>query len=225
MTPPAPDSAATLRILLADDHEMVRRGTRSLLENQPGWRVCGEAGTGRQAVAAAIELKPDVAVVDVMLPELGGVEVVRQIKKAVPQVEIVTFTGQTSEALVQSVFDAGARSCILKTDGGEHLVRAVRSASEHKPYFTAHASEVIFSRYLHGKAGENPAHPGSPLTNREHEILTLVVQGKSNKEVSKLLDLSVRTVESHRAALMEKLGLHTLPDLVRYAIRNGIIEA
>jgi DNA-binding NarL/FixJ family response regulator len=224
MNPPSP-SAPALRILLADDHEMIRRGTRLLLESQPGWQVCAEAATGPQAVAAAVECRPDVAIIDVVMPGLDGLEVVRQIRKAAPQIELVTFTAQTSEVLVQNLFAAGVRSCILKSEDGEHLLAAVRAAAGHKPYFTAHASEILFSRYLQGKAEGSSAQPGSPLSPREHEVLRLVALGQANKEISELLGLSIRTVETHRAALLHKLGLKSVADLVRYAIRNGLIEA
>jgi DNA-binding NarL/FixJ family response regulator len=218
-------ASAQIRILLVDDHEVVRRGTRALLEHQTGWQVCGEATTGRQAVTAAIDLKPDVAIIDVVLPELGGIEAIRQIKRAVPDVEVVTFTARASEEIVQNVFDAGARSCIMKTEDGEHLLEAVRSAAAHKPYFTPHTSAVVFSRYIHGGKAKEAASSVNQLTPREHEIIALVAAGKSNKETSDLLGVSVRTVESHRAAIMQKLSLHSIGDLVRYAIRNGIVEA
>ncbi len=224
MTTPTPPTPA-LRILLADDHEMIRRGTRLLLERQPGWQICAEATTGPQAVAAAVETRPDVAIVDVIMPGLDGLEVVRQLRKAAPQVEIVAFTAQTSEVLVQNLFAAGVRSCIGKSEDGEHLVQAVRAAAAHKPYFTAQTSEILFTRYLQGGGKAGSAQPGSPLSPREHEVLRLVALGQANKEISELLGLSIRTVETHRAALLHKLGLKSVADIVRYAIRNGIIEA
>lgn len=217
-------ASAPIRILLVDDHEVVRRGTRVLLEHETGWQVCGEAITGRQAVAAAIDLKPDVAIIDVVLPELGGIEAIRQIKQAVPEVEVVTFTARATEEIVQNVFDAGARSCIMKTDDGEHLLEAVRSAAAHKPYFTPHTSAVVFTRYINGSKTRDGGSAAAQLTPRENEIVALVAGGQSNKEAAGLLGVSVRTVESHRAAVMQKLGLHSVGDLVRYAIRHGIVE-
>jgi DNA-binding NarL/FixJ family response regulator len=211
-----------IRLLLVDDHAVVRNGVRLVVEQQPDWEICGEASTGREGVAAAQLLKPDVVIQDVTLPELNGLEALRQIKKARPETEVIIFTAHEMEDLVHQVFDAGARSYLLKTDEPVHLVEAVRAAATHKPYFTPRISEIIFSRYQHG-GGERPA-PGTSLTPREREAVQFIAEGRSNKELAAQLGVSLRTAESHRAAVMQKLGLHTLGELIRYAIRNGIIE-
>lgn len=219
-----PATGTALRIMLVDDHDVVRFGVRLLMERQPGWVVCAEAKTGEQAVATAIEREPDVAIVDIQLPELGGVEAIRQIKQATPSVEIVVFTAQTDEDVVRAVFDGGARSLILKGDENEELIRAVRSAAEHKPYFTPHVSQIIFARYIHGHAAEEPSHSADGLSFREREVVSLVARGMSNKEVAQRLGISVRTVESHRATVMDKLNLRSLSELIRYAIRQQMVD-
>ena len=214
------------QILLADDHEVVRQGTRMLLEKQPDLHICGEARNGREAVALAQKLKPDIAILDVEMPELNGLEATRQIKKLLPEIEILIFTGHEEEQMVHDVFLAGARSYIVKTDVSQHLVAAVRALANHRTFFTSKISEIVFSRYLHGggtAASEEPA--AGRLTAREREIVQLLAEGKSNKEVASALGISVKTGETHRASIMRKLGLDTFSDLVRYAIRNKIIQA
>ena len=212
----------TIRILIADDHDIVRAGVRLLIEKQPGWEVCGEAADGREAVALAEKYQPDVAVLDITMPELNGLEATRQIKRSMPQVEVVMLTAHDNENLVHQVFEVGARSYVLKTEAAKHLVPAVRSAHEHKPFFTSKVSEIIFGRYLN----RGDADPGkSSLTPRERELVQLLVEGKSNKEAAGTLGISVNTVESHRSAIMHKLALRSVSELVRYAIRNKIIEA
>jgi two-component system response regulator NreC len=211
-----------IRILIADDHDIVRAGVRLLIEKQPGWEVCGEAASGREAVALAEKYQPDVAVLDITMPELNGLEAARQIKRRMPQVEVVMLTAHDNEDLVHQVFDVGARSYILKTEAAKHLVPAVRSAYAHKPFFTNKVSEIVFARYL-DRGDADPEN--SSLTPRERELLQLLAEGKSNKEAAGTLGISVKTVESHRAAVMHKLRLRSVSDLVRYAIRNKIIEA
>jgi len=217
-----------VRILLADDHEVVRQGVRLLLEKVPGWTVCGEAGNGREAVAKAQELQPDVVVLDVNMPELNGLDATRQIKRALPETEVLIFTGTESEELVHGVFDAGARSYIMKSDVTKHLIAAVEALAQHKTYFTTKISEIVFARYLDGKTGRSAvdkADPNSRLSPREREIVQLLAEGKSNKEVGSALGISVKTVETHRATIMRKLGMQSFSELVRYAIRNHIVEA
>lgn len=215
-----------LRILLADDHEMMRQGVRSVIEKQPGWTVCGEARTGREAVTMVEQLKPDIVVMDMTMPELNGLEATRQIKRLYPETEVLMFTGHETEELIHAVFDAGARSYILKTEARELLVTALQSLAVHKPFFTSHVGEVIFAKYLHAKSPTaEPNIPGERLTQREREIVQLLAEGKSNKEVATVLGISVKTAETHRASIMRKLDLPTFSDLVRFAIRNHIIEA
>jgi DNA-binding NarL/FixJ family response regulator len=215
---------ANLRILLADDHEIVRQGVRKLVEERPEWEVCGEAADGRSAVALAEKLKPDVVIIDLGMPELGGLEATRQIKRSLPKIEVLVFTGREDEQLIHDVFAAGARSYILKNDIGHHLIAAIEALGQHKHYFTHRTSEIIFARYLDGRSG-----PGTDqmegLTSREREMVQLLAEGKSNKEVASVLGISIKTVETHRAAVMRKLHLDSFADLVRYAIRRKFIEA
>jgi DNA-binding NarL/FixJ family response regulator len=215
----------TLRILIADDHEMVRRGLRATLAEHPGWDVCGEAGTGRQAVELAAELKPDVVVLDLAMPELNGLEATRQIRKAAPRAEVLILTVHESENLVREVLTAGARGYVLKTDAGRVLVQAVETLSQHKPYFTAKVSELVLDQFLNPAPPEAPETGWSRLTPREREIMQLIAEGKSNKEIADGLGISVRTAETHRMSLMRKLNLHSASEITRYAIRNKIIEA
>lgn len=212
-----------IRILVVDDHAVVRNGVRFVLEKQPGWEICGEAQTGREGVAAAKELKPDVVIQDITLPELSGMEVLRQVKKALPDTEVIMFTAHEMEDLVHQVFDAGGRSYLLKTDDPSHLIEAVRAAAEHKAYFTPRVSQIILRRLQSGSMGERPT-PGNSLTGREREAVKFIAEGRTNKELADVLGVSLRTAESHRAAVMQKLGLKTIGELIRYALRNGIIE-
>jgi len=213
-----------LRILVADDHEVVRHGVRLLIEKEPGWEVCAEAADGRKAVALAETLMPDVVVLDLGMPELNGLDAARQIKRALPKTEVLIFTGEESDQLIHDVFATGARSYILKSDIGQHLVAAIRALGEHKHYFTSRISEVIFARYFEGSTGAGKDKTEG-LTPREREIVQLLGEGKSNKEVATVLGISIKTVETHRAATMRKLRLDSFADLVRYAIRNKIIAA
>lgn len=213
-----------LRILLADDHEIVRQGVRMLIEKEPGWEVCGEAVDGRKAVCMATKLAPDIVILDMGMPELNGLEAARQIKRALPKTEVLIFTGEESDQLIHEIFAVGARSYILKSDLSEHLVAAIRALSQHKHYFTKAVSEVVFARYLNGRSGAGNDKAES-LTPREREIVQLVGEGKSNKEAASLLGISIKTVETHRAASMRKLRLDSFADLVRYAIRNKIVAA
>lgn len=215
----------TLRILIADDHEVVRDGLRALIEHEPGWEVCGTAATGLEAVESAKRLKPDIALLDMTMPELSGLEATRQIKRALPLTEVMVFSAHRSEDVVAQVFDAGAKSYICKADAGRHLVEAIRSLAEHKPFFTPEVSEILFSRFLAADARRTNSASEQKLTTREREIVRLLAEGRSNKETAGLLGISIRTSETHRASLMRKLRLDSLPALVRYAIRNHIIEA
>jgi DNA-binding NarL/FixJ family response regulator len=212
------------RVLIADDHQVMRRGVRAVVELQPGWSVCGEAATGREAVEMVERLRPEIVVMDVQMPELNGLEATRQIKKLVPETEILMFTGLETEELVRQVFEAGARSYILKTDGKDQLEAALRALAAHKPYFTTQVGEVLFAKFLTDKKSGEDTGDGR-LTEREREIIQLLAEGSSNKEVADVLGISVKTAETHRASIMRKLKFESFSDLVRYAIRNHIISA
>lgn len=213
-----------VRILLADDHDVVRRGLCEMLNAQPGWEVCGEAANGREAVKLALKLKPDVAVLDLSMPDLNGLEATRQIRREVPQTEVLIFTMHETEQLIREVLAAGARGYVLKSDAGRSLVSAVEALSRHKPFFTAKVSEALLETYLKSsfKPEENSAFRA--LTDREREIVQLLAEGRSNKEVAANLSISVKTVETHRATVMRKLGINSIVELVHYAIRNQIVE-
>lgn len=211
---------ATVRILIADDHTVVRAGLRALLESRAGWEVCGEAADGREAVEKATKLKPAVVVLDIGMPLLNGVEAARRIRKATPQTEILILTMHESEDLVQQVVEAGARGYILKDDADRILIAAVEAVRQHKSYFSTRVP-----RPVNGDAsGEPVKNSRSRLTPREREIMQLLAEGKSNKEVAALLGISVNTAEAHRANIMLKLDLHSVTELVHYAIRKNIIR-
>ena len=215
----------TLRILLADDHKIVRQGTRALLSRIPEWEIIGEAGNGREAVALSAQLKPNIVILDIAMPELNGLDATRQIKKNSPETEVLIFTGQVTEELVHDVFSSGARSYIVKTDAPDQLIDAVKALSQHKPFFTSRISEIVFARYFQEQNELESTPEKSRITDREREIVQLLSEGKSNKEVADILGISVKTAETHRAAIMRKLSLKSFSDMVRYAIRNKIIEA
>jgi DNA-binding NarL/FixJ family response regulator len=209
------------RILLADDHVLMRRGMRSLLETEEDWAVCGEAANGREAVEMAVNLKPDIAVLDLSMPELNGLEAAREILQKVPQTEVLIFTMHETEELMREVLASGARGCVLKTDIEQHLVAAVRAVLQHSLYFSSKASQTL--KGVLNKDGGDPAAPDA-LTEREREIVQLLAQAKSNKEIAAALDISVRTVETHRATIMRKLEINSIVELVHYAVRKKLIE-
>ena len=209
------------RILVADDHVLMRRGMRNLLETETDWEVCGEAATGREAVEMAVNLKPDIAVLDLSMPELNGLEAAREILQKVPQTEVLIFTMHETEELMREVLASGARGCVLKTDIEQHLVAAVRAVLQHSLYFSSKASQTL--QGVLNKDGGDPAAPDA-LTEREREIVQLLAQAKSNKEIAAALDISVRTVETHRATIMRKLEINSIVELVHYAVRKKLIE-
>jgi len=213
-----------LRILIADDHAVVRAGLRTLLESRQGWQVCAEASDGRDAVEKAAKHKPDVAILDIAMPLLNGVDATRHIRKASPQTRVLILTMHESDELVQQVVEAGARGYILKDDADRVLLAAVETISRDKPYFSLRVSPAVPSEDLSANSADPARSHRSRLTPREREILQLLAEGKSNKEVATLLGISVNTAEAHRANIMVKLDLHSLPELVVYAIRNKIIS-
>jgi DNA-binding NarL/FixJ family response regulator len=211
-----------LRILIADDHAVVRAGLRTLLESREGWQVCAEASDGRDAVAKAAKHQPNVAILDIGMPLMNGVEAARQIRKVSSESEILILTMHESDDLVQQVVEAGARGYILKDEADRVLLSAVDAVRQHKPYFSTRISSAAES--TDADSGDSAKSPRSRLTPREREILQLVAEGKSNKEVANLLGISVNTAEAHRANIMLKLDVHSLAELVLYAVRNKIIN-
>lgn len=215
---------SALKILVADDHDVVRAGMKALLEDQPNWQVVAEAGTGRQAVEKAKATAPDVAMLDVTMPELNGLEAARQIKKLLPNTEILILTVHESEQIAAEVLKVGARGYILKSDAGRELVAAVKSVAAHKNYFTSRIAQMVSDSTLKEGAQAIEAEDiGSRLTPREKEIVQLLAEGKSNKEAASALNISVKTVETHRTNIMRKLRFHSVGELVRYAVRNNIV--
>lgn len=214
-----------VRILIADDHQMIRQGLRQLLEEHNDWEVCAEASTGRQAVELALKLSPQVVVLDLAMPELNGLEATRQIKKALPAVEVLIFTVHETEELTREVLGAGAGAYLLKTDASHQIVAAVEALCEHKPYFTWKMSKTMLDGYLKDGDTNDKTRGFNRLTGREREVVQLVAEGRSSKAVSILLDISMKTTDTHRTNVMKKLGVHSTAELVRCAIRHKVIEA
>ncbi|PYU14665.1 MAG: DNA-binding response regulator [Acidobacteria bacterium] len=216
---------STVRILIADDHEVVRRGVRTLLESQPGWVVSGEAATGREATEKVTQLKPDVVILDISMPDLNGLEATRHIVRNSPKTKVLLFTIHESERVMAEMLEAGALGYVLKSDAAESLVAAVRALRQGKPFFTCRMSEMVLKGYLkRGTRNGEVAMTPRDLSPRERAVVQLLVEGKRNKEIASALGISVRTAESHRANIMRKLELHSVTELVRYAIHNKIVE-
>jgi DNA-binding NarL/FixJ family response regulator len=215
-----------LRILVADDHELVRRGIRGLLRARRGWKVISEAANGREAVEKAAMLKPDVAILDISMPDLDGLLAARQIREASPITKVVVLTMHESDQMVRRVLDTGALAYVLKSDLATQLVRAVKDVSAGKQFLTPRISDLVLKSFLNTRNQSDPAAQSQARpTPREVEIIRLLAEGKANKQISAELGITVRTVETHRARIMLKLGLHSLPELIHYAIRNKIISA
>ncbi|HXN20663.1 MAG TPA: response regulator transcription factor [Candidatus Binatus sp.] len=215
----------TLRILIADDHDLMRRGVKALLQPHAGWEIVGEAHTGREAVSKAEELKPDVVILDISMPDLNGVDAAKRIRKASPDTEVLILSVHYSDQLIRDILEAGVRGYIVKSDSDRDLVIAVETLANHKPFFTPRATEVMLTNFNEGKTKADPPETlRDRLTSREREIVQLLAEGKSSKEVASSLNISVKTAETHRANIMRKLQLHTVSELVRYAVRNQIIE-
>ncbi len=212
-------------ILVADDHELVRDGIRGRIERHEGWTVTAEAANGRQAVELALRLKPDVAVLDIGMPELNGIAAAVQIRRACPGTEVLILTMLQSDEAVREAIAAGARGFILKTDASQLLIAAIESLLVHKPFFTGAASDLVLSGYLDPAGAEGSQdRRARRLTAREVEVVQLLAESLTNKEVASRLSVSVKTVEAHRSNIMRKLGAHSVTELVRYAVRNRIVE-
>jgi len=210
---------SVISILIADDHAAVRKGLRTILESHPGWQVCEEAANGREAVKLAIKSMPKIAILDLEMPELNGLEATRQIKKELPDTEILIYTMYETDELIRKVVASGARGYVLKSDAGEDLIQGVEALLHHKPFLTSAASESILESFLRSN---RQIPQDSVLTHREREIVQLLAEAKSNKEIANTLMISVKTVETHRAAIMRKLGVNSIVELVHYAIRNNL---
>ena len=212
-----------ISIMLVDDHDIVRRGLRSLIESHPGWRVSCEATNGREALASLKTCAPDVVVTDLGLPELNGLMLVRKIRRMVPAPEVVIFSMYETEFLVREAIAVGARGYVLKSDAARHLTEAIEAAVLGMPYFSPPIADKIRDILAdHGDHQIGPAPAGRSLTFRQQEIIQLLAEGKSNKDIAIALSISVKTVETHRSAIMRNLGFNSIVDLVRYAFENGI---
>jgi DNA-binding NarL/FixJ family response regulator len=214
------------RILIADDHEIFRSGVRAILSRQSDMEVIGEAYTGREAVEYSRSMKPDLVIMDIGMPELNGLDATRQILKEQPMTEVLVLTMHESDELIREVLATGARGYMLKSDAGRDLLTAVEALRRRKPYFTSKVSEMVLTGFL--RRGPSPTEaedtPRLRLTARERQVVQLLAEGMSNKEVASTLDIAVKTVETHRGRIMTKLGLRSLSELVRYAVRNQIVE-
>ena len=209
-----------MRILIADDHDVVRSGVRAILEGQTGWEVVGEAEDGKAAIDQALTTHPDVIVLDYSLPVLNGIEVTRQIRTRVPGTEVLIFTMHDTATLVREVLEAGAKGFLLKSDAKKFLIAAVESLAAHKPFFTGKVSEALLASYLaSGRTAD------TLLTAREKSVVQLIAEGQTNKKIADVLSISLKTVETHRATAMRKLNVNSTAALIRYAIRNKLIEA
>lgn len=212
-----------LRILIADDHGLVRRGVREVLNSRQGWRVVGEAANGREALQKAIDLKPNVAVIDLGMPDLDGIEVTRQVREAVPEIKVLVLTMHDSDQMVRRALEAGAHGYLLKSDLTDSLPKAVKAISEGKRFFTPEVSEIVLEGFLKKKDRHHVMEgKGTRTTPRETEIMSLLAAGKTNKEIAALLHITVRTVETHRSKIMLKLGIHSLAELIHYVLDHGI---
>ncbi|HEY6816969.1 MAG TPA: response regulator transcription factor [Croceibacterium sp.] len=208
------------RVMLADDHAVVRRGLRTLIEGVPGWEVVAEAADGNETVAKATEARPDILIMDLSMPGLGGVDATIQIRKILPQIEVLILTMHESDRLAGQALRAGARGYLLKGESEDKLMEALEALSRHQPYFSPSVSETLLQGYLHSE----PAHDLKQLTPRERQIVKLVAEGKSNKVIASVLNLSIKTVETHRSAAMHKVGAKSAADLTLYAARNDLVQ-
>ncbi len=214
---------SSVRVLLADDHGIVRRGLHYLLERTTGFEVVGEASDGREAVKMSDELNPDVVVMDIAMPNLNGIEAAAQILRKSPNIGIIILSMHSDEAYLVRALSAGAKGYLLKDSAEADLIRAVHAVSEGRPFFSPAIAETLLEDYMRRLKQHNLTDSYELLTDREKEVLQLLAEGKSNKEVATLLDLSLYTVETHRSNLMQKLGLHNTAEIVLYAVRKKII--
>jgi DNA-binding NarL/FixJ family response regulator len=209
-----------VRILLADDRIVVRRGLRALLETCQSFQVCAEACNGREAIELAIHYMPDVAILDLSLPIVDGIEATRRIRRQTPTTEVMIFAMPDGESRIRDALDAGARGYVLKSEPDDQIVKAIETLARHRAFFSNHLSDsFVAERVEHQGSGNH----STALTTREREVVRLIAEGKSNKNIAHLLDISIKTVETHRSASMRKLNVHSTAQLVRYAIRCRLI--
>lgn len=212
-----------LQVLIADDHGVVRKGVRALIEQQPGWTVVGEAASGREAAELARSLSPQLVVMDIAMPELNGIEATRRIRSENPGTLVLVLTMHETDAFVQQALDAGAAGILLKADSSELLVPAINAVLDGRPYFSPSIARLIMAGFLRNTV-ETPT--GTPaLSSRQREILQLIAEGRSTKDVARLLGVSIKTAETHRTQLMKKIGARSVAEVVRYAVRNGVVTA
>jgi len=214
----------SLRILLADDHTLVRQGIRKVLEERPDWEVVAEAGDGREAVRLAEQFKPDICILDVAMPLLNGIEATRQIARRVPTTRILVLSMYSDEAYVAQILQAGAAGYILKDSADVDLIQAVNEVAHGKSFFSPPIARVMLDDYVRQLADKGIADRFDSLSDREREVFQLIAEGKVNKEIAALLCISLSTVETHRARIMEKLDLHSAAEIVLYAVRRGVIR-
>jgi DNA-binding NarL/FixJ family response regulator len=211
-------------VLIADDHEIVRRGLRTLIQEQPGWRVVAEATDGRDAVAKADEFKPNVAILDIAMPSLNGLDATTQIVKLSPHTKVLILSIHESDQLIHKLLNAGACGYVLKADAGHDLITAVKALLSNKTFFTSTVAQKVMN-LTQGKGPKTPKERVSQITAREREVVQLLAEGKSSRQIAKILGIKFKTAETHRANLMRKLNCHSVTEIVRYAIRNHIVEA
>src|SRR5271154_4537661 len=216
----------SLRILIADDHEVVRRGLCALLQAHDGWEICAEAKDGREAIDKATQLKPDVVILDVGMPNLNGLAATRQLTQHDPHCKVIVLTITDSDQVIREALDAGARGFVLKSDAARDLVSAVEALQNKRMFFTPRVNDLVLAGFLDKghSVSRNEAPKLPTLTAREREITQLLAEGNSSKEVASLLNLSTKTVETHRSNIMRKLSFHSIRDLVVYAIKNNLIQ-
>src|SRR6202453_2295132 len=228
MTKEAP-APRPYRILVADDHAVVRRGVRALLENQPGLEVCCEASTGLEALEYVKKAKPNLVLLDLTMPEMNGLEAARAIHDESPETDVLILTMHFSEDVAREALRSGARGYVLKSDADSELLSAVRQVQKNRPYFTGKLALSLVDTFIHnpgeGEATDEHPLPGTPLTAREVEVLQMLASGMSNKQIAPAIGLSIRTVESHRNHIMHKMKFESFSDLLRFAIRNRIVDA
>ncbi len=212
------------RILIAADHEMIRHGLRELLEQRERWEVCAEASNGREAVELAGKLRPHVVLLDLAMPAMNGFEATRRIKEALPNTEVLILSMHEAENFVQEALEAGALGYLLKSDAGRHITAAVEALCQHNPYFTGIVQRTMLNTYLAAQASAETEPSLDQCSTREREVIQLLAEGRTSKGVSVHLDISTKTAETHRATIFKKLGVHSVAELVRFAVRNRVID-